>query len=312
MPDSAGVDPDPANKTPLTPNLWRGLMKNVFVVGLLLTLPSVVTAQNADWTERVEPFAIAEGLYYVGPVGLSAYLLTSADGHILIDAPLRENVPLILENIRSLGFDPADVRIQLASHAHYDHVGGLADMLAATGAELVLSEGDAPFVRSGDDFGLDTQGYSAAAPVRTIGHLEKIRIGDREITAHLTPGHTPGCTSWSGTVEIGGEEFRFVSVCSLTVLSTYRIVGDGATYAGQGADFCRSVAHLRTLDPDIFLGAHGAFFGLAEKLAALRAGNEAAFVERQRFTRYLDGAEANIERALLAQGHEGGCDSLIQ
>lgn len=282
------------------------------ILGILLALPTAAAAQNASWTERFAPVRIADGLYYVGTAGLSAFLLTSDGGHILIDAPLEENVPLILANIRELGFDPADVRVQVASHAHFDHVGGMAALLAATGADLVLSAADARFVREGSDFGLNTGGYAAASPARTIEHLGTVRVGDVEITAHLTPGHTPGCTTWSGTVEIAGEPFEFVSVCSLSVLPNYRLVGNDLTYAGQAADYCRSVAHLESLDPDIFLGSHGGWFGLDGKATALRAGNARAFVEKESYRTYLAEARASIERALAGQGHVGGCASLLR
>ncbi|MQA92851.1 MAG: subclass B3 metallo-beta-lactamase [Gemmatimonas sp.] len=281
------------------------------VIALLLT-PSMVQGQNSDWTEPIEPFGIADDLHYVGTAGLSAYLLTSEEGHILIDAPLQENVPLVLDNIRELGFSPSDVRIQLTSHAHFDHVGGLADMIEATGADLVVSPRDAEYIQRGADFGLETAGYPSVAPARTISHLETVRLGGVELTAHLTPGHTPGCTTWSGSVEIAGEPYTFVSVCSLSVLSTYRIVGEEPTYAGQAEDYCRSVAHLRSLDPDIFLGAHGSWFGLEEKITALRAGDLRAFVASDRYGSYLDSAEERIEEVLAEQGHSGGCASLVQ
>jgi metallo-beta-lactamase class B len=262
------------------------------------------------WTEPIEPFRIAEDLYWVGTAGLASYLLTSDQGHVLIDVPLEENVPRVLESIRALGFEPRDVRIVLTSHAHFDHVGGVAGLLEATGAELVVSEADAPFLRSGTDFGLGSR-YPAAAPARTVGHLETVRLGDLALTAHLTPGHTPGCTTWSGTVRIDGEPFAWVSACSLSVLSAYRLVGPDATYAGHGADYCRSIAHLRTLDPDVFLSAHGEFFGMAEKRAALLAGDETAFVEREGYHAWVGEALVGIERALAAQGHEGGCAALV-
>jgi metallo-beta-lactamase class B len=287
-------------------------MRKIAILAALLTLPTTSLAgQSPEWTEPLEPFRIADGLYYVGTVGLSAYLVTSSDGHILIDAPLRENVPLVLANIRKLGFDPEDIRIQLASHAHFDHVGGLAEMLDATGAELILSAADAEFVTRGADFGLGTDGYTAARPARTIGHLEAVLVGNVELTAHLTPGHTPGCTTWSGEVEIEGEQLTFVSVCSLSILGNYRIVGDQPTYAGQGADYCRSLAHLRSLSPDIFLGAHGSWFRMGEKLEALRSGNPRAFVGGGEYEAYLDGAAESIEEALAEQGHQGGCLTLI-
>lgn len=275
-------------------------------------LPEPATAQNASWTDPVEPFRIADDLYYVGTSGLGAFLFTSDEGHILIDAPLQENVPLVLDNIRNLGFDPADIRIQLTSHAHFDHVGGLSDMLEVTGAELVMSEADAAYVRDGADFGLEgiTDGYPAAPVARTVGHLESVSLGDVQLTAHLTPGHTPGCTSWGGEVEIEGESYTFISVCSLSVLSYYTLVGDDATYPGQAADYCASVAHLDAQNPDIFLGPHGEWFGLEEKLERLRGGELDAFVEPERYRDYLASARESIDAALEAEGVVGGCSGL--
>jgi metallo-beta-lactamase class B len=279
-------------------------------LGYALCASSSAAAQS-DWTEPLAPFEIGEGLYYVGTAGLAAYLFTSDDGHILIDVPLEENVERIVANVRSLGYDPADIRIQLASHAHFDHVGGLARMGVITGAELVLSDADARYVAEGRDFGLGgTAGYAAARPDRTIGHLESVSLGRWRLTAHLTPGHTAGCTSWSGEVEIEGRPYTFVSVCSLSVLGSYRLVGPEPTYEGQGRDYCRSVAHLRTLEPEVFIAPHGTFYGLGEKLAARAAGDALAFVERERYARYLENAERSIERTLAEQGHAGGCAAL--
>lgn len=275
-----------------------------------LAVAGPASAQS-DWTEPMEPFQIGEGLYYVGTAGLAAYLFTSDAGHILIDVPLDENVERVLGSIRALGFDPADVRIQLASHAHFDHVGGIARMQEVTGAELVLSEADARFVAEGRDFGLPgLAGYPPARADRTVGHLEAVTLGPWRLTAHITPGHTAGCTSWSGEVVIEDRPYRFVSVCSLSVLGSYQLVGSDATYAGQGRDYCGSVALLRTLDPEVFLGPHGSFYGLDEKLAARRAGNALAFVETERYVRYLDTAQGAIERTLSEQGHTGGCAAL--
>ena len=269
-------------------------------------------AAQSDWTEPLEPFQIGEGLYYVGTAGLAAYLFTSEEGHILIDVPLDENVERVAANIRALGFDPADVEIQLASHAHFDHVGGLARMGEITGAALVVSEADARYVREGRDFGLPgLDGYPAAPVDRTVRHLETVELGPWRLTAHVTPGHTAGCTSWGGDVVIEGRSYGFVSVCSLTVLGNYRLVGPGATYEGQGRDYCASLAHLRTLSPDVFLAPHGGFYGLDEKLAARRSGDALAFVERERYARYLDDAERSIERTLEEQGHRGGCAALL-
>jgi len=281
---------------------------------LLAALPLTAAAQlgGPSWTNAREPFQIADNLYYVGTEDLSSYLFTSEAGHILIDAPLDENVPQIVASIRSLGFDPADIRIQLASHAHLDHVGGLAAMERVTGAQLLISEPDAPYVIQGKDFGLDgmTNGYPPASVTRTFRNMETIRLGDIALTAHLTPGHTPGCTSWSGTVRIQGEPYDFVSVCSLSVLGNYELGGDEPTYQGQARDYCTSVAHLESLDPDIFLGAHGSWFGIDDKQAKRKAGDAKAFVEREMYRDYLSQARASIERALSRAGFTGGCAAL--
>jgi len=291
------------------PTPRRAALVSVLAHAVAAAVPAA--AQSSDWTEPLDPFQIGDGLYYVGTAGLAAYLFTSEEGHILIDVPLDENVERVVAAIRSLGFDPADVRIQLASHAHFDHVGGLARMGEITRAELVLSEADGRYVAEGRDFGLaGLDGYPPARPDRTVRHLETVVLGPWRLTAHVTPGHTAGCTSWSGDVMIEGRPYSFVSVCSLSVLGSYRLVGPEATYEGQGRDYCRSLAHLRTLEPDVFIAPHGSFYGLRDKLAAREAGDALAFVERERYARYLDQAEASIERTLAEQGHIGGCATL--
>ncbi len=280
-----------------------------------LVAPVAASQQSADWAEPIEPFRIADDLYYVGTAGLGAFLFPGPEGHILIDAPLEEGVPLVLASIRSLGFDPEDVRLILASHAHFDHTGGLAAMVEATGAELVLSERDAELVADGGrgDFFLgDTSPYPAVRADRTIGHLETVTVGATTLVAHLTPGHTRGCTTWSGTVTIEGEPLEFVSVCSLSVLPGYQLVGESSSYPGIDRDFCSSVAHLRELHPDIFLAPHGSFFGMKDKLARLRAGDRRAFVDPERYERYLATAAQRIDDTLTEQGEPGGCTAILQ
>ena len=165
----------------------------------------------------------------MGSADLSSYLFTSDAGHILIDAPLEENVDLVLRNVEKLGFKPRDIEILLASHGHFDHTGGMATMLERTGAQLLLSPEDAKLVGAGGrgDFFLgDRAAYQPARAARMLKHLEKVRVGDRELTAHFTPGHTKGCTSWSGTAKIAGRDQSFVSICSLSVLPGYVLAGD--------------------------------------------------------------------------------------
>jgi metallo-beta-lactamase class B len=263
-----------------------------------------------QWTEAIEPFAIADGLYWVGSADLAAYLFTSDAGHILIDAPLEENVDLVLANVEKLGFEPKDIKILLASHGHFDHTGGMAKMMEKTGAQLLLSPADAKLVGDGGkgDFFLgDRAGYKPAKATRTLTHLETVKLGGTELTAHFTPGHTKGCTSWSGKVKVAGQDATFVSICSLTVLPGYVLGGDETSYPGIARDYCSSVAHLRTLQPDLFLASHGSFIDLATKAPKVRAGDAKAFIDPASYRAYLDRAQQQIEKTLADNGVAGGC-----
>jgi metallo-beta-lactamase class B len=281
---------------------------------LLLLLLQNRGGQPPEWTQAIEPFQIAGPLYYVGTADLASYLFATPAGHVLIDVPLDENAPLVLDNIRKLGFDPADVEIQLASHGHFDHVGGIATALRTTGARLLLSEHDAELVGNGGkgDFFLgDTSPYPAAKAARILRHGERVRLGGVTLTAHLTPGHTRGCTTWSATLEEDGETLEMVSVCSLSVLPGYRLAGAEPSYPGIARDYCTSVETLRSLRPDVFLGAHGSFFGLLEKIERQRAGDRRAFVDPDRYRRWVERAAERIEETLREQGVAGGCAGVL-
>lgn len=281
-------------------------------MSLLLSLAAalaITAAPQSDWAEPLEPFEIADDLYYVGSAGLAAYLFASDAGHILLDVPLEENVPMIVGNVRSLGFDPNDIEILIASHAHFDHVGGLARMRELTGARVVLSEGDAPLIAAGGVGPAGASPFPAVRADRVIEHLGTVGLGGWTLTAQVTPGHTPGCTSWSGRATIEESSLMFVSVCSLSVLPGYRLVGS-ETFPGMGEAYCRSVVTLRRLAPEIFLAPHRGFIDLEEKLVALRSGDRRAFVDPEGYRDYVDGAAASIERTLAEQGHTGGCAAL--
>jgi metallo-beta-lactamase class B len=281
-------------------------------LSLSLALSAAVLAPqaNADWTRPIEPFQIADNLYWVGSADLGSYLFTSDAGHILLDVPLEENVGMIVENIRQVGFDPSDVEIIIASHSHFDHVGGLALMRAITGATVILSAADADIVARGGVGPTGAGGYAPIHADRFIDHRGTVRLGGWTLTAQLTPGHTPGCTSWSGNATIEGAPVSFAFVCSLSVLGGYQLLGPGATFPGMGAAYCRSLATLQALTPDIFLAPHAGFIDLDEKLAALARGDRRAFVDPEGYRTYLGSAAAGIERRLNEEGHTTGCATL--
>ena len=251
-----------------------------------------------------EPFQIAGNLYYVGSTGVTAFLITGPAGHVLIDGGYPETAPLIVGSIARLGFDITDVKVLLNSHAHFDHAGGLRALQEASGAELWVSEGDAPLVAAGGagdrSFGplrhVGLGRFPAARVDRRFKDGDTIRVGPVALTAHVTAGHTPGCTSWSFPVRHGDRELLAVSVCSLSLLPFMKLpeIRD---------DFERSFATLRGLPADIFLGSHGSFFDLERKRRARAGAGDpvAPFIDRDGYLRYIDTAERRFRAELAEQ-----------
>lgn len=292
-----------------------GIVGTTVVWAALLGLTETAGAQEhpSAWTEPVEPFALGEDLWYVGTRELAAYLFTSDEGHLLLDVPLEENVDRVEASIRTLGFDPGDVRVVLTTQAHLDHVGGVAEFARRHGTQVWMSAGDAAMAAGGGvGPGADEPAYPPFRPDRILGDLDRVRVGDVELTARLTPGHTPGCTSWSGTTRVDGARVPFLVVCSLGVLPGYRLVPPGETYPGMGEDLCRSAERLRDLPVQLFLGAHGSFFGLVPALRNHEEGDARAFLAPDRYRRWLDASAARVDSALVAQGVDGGCRTVLE
>ncbi len=223
-------------------------------------LPPDMAAMN----QPQAPFKIADDLYYVGASDVTSYLIVTRDGYILLDGGFAQTAPMILGHIRALGFDPKGIKYILNSHAHFDHAGGIAAIRAATGAKFVASAPDAPALEAG---GAD---FPPARPDRIIADGERVTLGGVAITAHITAGHTKGCTSWTLPVTMDGKTENALFLCSLSVLSSYRLIGD-PRYPNQAADYEKSFATLDGLKCDVFLGAHGQFFDMKEKTARLGA-----------------------------------------
>ena len=257
-----------------------------------------------------EPFRIAGNLYYVGSTGVAAFLLTGPEGHVLIDGGYPETAPLIIGSIARLGFDIADVEVLLNSHAHFDHAGGLRALQEASGAELWISEGDAAMIAAGGagdrSFGPLRHLRLGRFPAARVDHRfkdgETIRVGPVALTAHVTAGHTPGCTSWSFPVRDGDRELLAVSVCSLSLLPFMSFV-EPESYPGIRSDFERSFRTLRALPADIFLGSHGSFFDKDRKLRERADARNPAepFIDRDGYLRYIDEMETRFRETLADQ-----------
>jgi len=278
------------------------------LVLLLLTLfsPAAIAQTPESWTRAIDPFRVVGNIHYVGTEDLGAWLIATEKGLILLDAPLDENAPLLLSNIRKLGFDPKDVRILLASHAHSDHIGALAALKKATGARVLLSSADAELAARGGrgDFAFgDTITYPPVEADGNVSDGSVVRLGSTEMVALLTPGHTRGCTTWRMTVRENDQPLDVVFLCSVTAPG-YRLV-DNPSYPEIFADYEKTFATLRRLDPDVFLANHAGFYDLAGKRTRRNDRGSNPFVVRGELSRFLDEAWASLEKQRQQQLHTG-------
>ncbi len=258
-------------------------------------------AINGRWNEPYEPFTVIGNIHYVGTAGVSSFLITTPDGHFLIDGILPQSVPQIASNISALGYDVRDVRYLLNSHAHFDHAGGLAGLQRLSGAVMVASAADKPVLEAGD-IGYGPSSGMRFPPVRVdrvIGDGESLTLGGVTLTAHLTPGHTEGCTSWSmDVVGAGGAPHRAFFHCSATVAGQSLVP---ESYPGMVEAFRSTFARVREMRADVFLGNHENFFGLETRRARQRAGDANAFVDANALSVFNDNLEAAFEAELARQ-----------
>lgn len=227
----------------------------------------------AQWNEPHEPFRIHGSTYWVGSEGLGALLITSPEGHVLIDGGLPDTAPLILDNIRTLGFEPGDVRLILNSHAHYDHAGGIAALVQATGARVAATEQSARVIERGATLPNDPQhavhlDFPAVADVERFADGDTLRVGPIALVAHLTAGHTPGGTSWSWRSCDDAGCLDLVYADSQTPISADGFhYSDSAEYPTAVADFERGYATLEALQCDILITPHPGASSMWERLA---------------------------------------------
>jgi metallo-beta-lactamase class B len=274
-------------------------------LAIVVGLAAPVTAQSPDWTEPFPPFHIAGNLYYVGSKGLANYLITTPQGHILINSDLEANVPMIKASIEQLGFKFSDVKILLISHAHWDHDAGSAKIKALTGATYMVMDADVPVVESGGktDFQYGADAASLYPPMhvdRVLHDGDQVKLGDAVLVAHLTPGHTKGCTTWTMVVRDGGKTYNVEIIGSPNVNAGYTLVGN-AKYPEIASDYERGFRVLKSLPCDIFLGAHGNYFGMEAKYARWKAGDANAFVDPAGCAAYISGREKAFQSELAKQ-----------
>lgn len=290
----------------LTQGLPLITRRRVITALLLLVFCILFTQWRAAITRNRSipdaPFRIAGNLYSVGHTGVTSFLLVGPDGHVLIDGGFPEHGPLIVESIAQLGFDIEDVEILLNSHGHSDHAGSLQYLQEASGAEMWVSRGDSAVMANGGrgDKAMGGMRHAWHAgllrfPAPRIDHVfsdgDTIRVGPIEVVAHVTPGHTQGCTSWGIRLVDEGREFEAVSICSLTLFPFVSLESD--SYPELPDDFEETFRKLRSLEPDIFLGSHSAWFRMHTKNRMRSEGGDsvAPFIDPEGYEAFIAGAE---------------------
>lgn len=284
----------------------QGIRWGVRAAALLVSGVSAASAlagPPADWTVPIKPFHIVDNIYYVGTEGLAAYLIVSEQGAVLLDAPFAANAEQIERNIESIGVPLHDVRLLLSSHAHADHVGAMAALKRDTGASYIASAGDRWALENGRNQGDNNYGVQPFDPItvdQIVSDGQKVRVGDVELTAHLTPGHTAGCTSWSMTVNDSGTPREVLFLCSITVAGN-TLIGN-RSYPGIVEDFRTTFAKLGAMHADIVLSGHPDTTGILERQERHMVGDQDAFVDPGLLARLVDQHKVDFEETLSKAG----------
>lgn len=282
--------------------------QRLLIFFLFFVLSAAGLAQNDPESRKenqpVEPFRVIGNIYYVGAADVTSFLITTPQGHILLDGGFVETVPLIQRNIERLGFKVKDVRFLLNSHAHLDHAGGLSALKQLSGARMLASAGDTPLLEHGghDDPQFASRLLFPAVHVdQVIQDGEKVELGGVVLRAVLTPGHTPGCTTWTMQVTEGGKIYNVVFVCSTTAPPEYRLVNNKA-YPHIASDYEQTFAKLRNLPCDVFLASHGSFFHLADKMNQRKTkATSNPFIDPERYRQFLADSEKAFKQKLQEQ-----------
>ena len=280
----------------------------VLIAAFLFVLnpdPAFAQADDASraMNQPVKPYRVIANIYYVGASDVSSFLITTPDGHILLDSGFIETVPQIKQNLAQLGFRLEDIKILLNSHAHYDHAGGFAELKRLTGAKLMTSEGDIPLLAAGGkgdpNFG-DRFSFEPVKPDRVLRDGDKVELGGVTMVARMTPGHTKGCTSWTMKIKDGERQYDVVFVGS-TSAPGYKLVNN-AGYPGIVADYEKTFRLLKSLPCDVFLAAHGQFYNMLEKAKLAEQGKTPnPFIDPEGYRRYLDASEKSFRKLLASQ-----------
>jgi metallo-beta-lactamase class B len=275
-------------------------VKILFLAGLV-NLPVLAQANNAAQNNFDKPFPahkVIGNVYFVGTAGLGSYLITTPEGHFLVNSDFERTVPQIRASVEKLGFKFTDIKIILGSHAHGDHMEGDALAKELSGARVMAMEQDVPALQK------MTPGGKPHPIDRVLHDGDRVSLGNMTLTAHLTAGHTKGCTTWSTKATDAGKTYDVVIVCSVGFNPGYVLVNN-KDYPQIADDYVRSFATLRKLPCDFFLAAHGQFYGMEDKFAKLEKGGPNPFIDHAGYMAYIDLKEKQF-RAEVERQKNGG------
>jgi metallo-beta-lactamase class B len=261
----------------------------------------------ADWTQQFPPHRVVGNVYYVGSAGLASYLIATPEGDILINSSLESSVPMIQASVDKLGFKFSDIKILLISHAHFDHCAGSARVKELTGAKYMVMDADVPVVESGGkaDFqygGIKDTWYPATKVDRVLHDGDEVKLGGAALVAHKTPGHTKGCTTWTMRAAdgAGGKTYDVVIVGSPNVNPGYKLMNNAA-YPQIAQDYELAFGVWKALPCDVFLGAHGSYYRVAEKFAQMKEGSPNPFIDPDGYESYIAERESAFQEELKKQ-----------
>ncbi len=263
---------------------------------------SMLAQGNPDWHREFPAFQIAGNLYYVGTADLAVYLIHTPRGNILINSDFEQDLPLIKKSIEQLGFRYSDTKIILISHAHGDHDAATGLIRKETGAKLMVMDADVPEEES------TAPGRPGAHVDRVLHDRVTVKLGGSKLVAHLTPGHTRGCTTWTMQVHDGARTLNVVIVGSPNVNPGYILV-DNKKYPRIAEDYVKTFAVLKSLPCDVFLGAHGGYFRLKTKYKKMKAGAANPFIDPEGYKSYIADRENAFRKEWERQKQNPGVEA---
>ena len=258
---------------------------------------------HGPYSQPEEAFRLVGNIYYVGAKNIASYLITTPQGHILVDTGTTEMTPVITANVEKLGFKMRDIKIMLSSHAHFDHIGGHAAMKKLTGARVMAIKQDADALEAGKDLSpLGDEGWMPVKVDRVLKDNDTVALGGTTLRAVWAPGHTPGCTVWTTTVPDGGRNYSVAIFGCGAPNGGVKVVGN-QRFPTLADDAMATFRKLKTLKPDIYVSGHPQmlFAGKIDRMKAGERPHPLLDQGSQAWTKMLDDAQAAFEKRVAQE-----------